>query len=260
NFDRHKPLFNNNIGKPLDLTIFQFLFTNYIDGLGSLVGRIFSADSSSKRIFYTNRLLLAYFFQAAGIQENYNRVVLEVPDVSKYILTTEKFEKWAKENCYCLEMIVPGSWTNEKIDSWMLKEFNQCLNVHISVEYRVVPCWVLNKVGENMVDPNKEISLDYQGTKEKQWINYNNPKSLKDSLKEYKFANLNRLMTALNMQKVGRPLVPIVLDETSDSSNMNISLRLKNIQDLPATSTALKKYGFKLEPALRKIKMLVIRE
>lgn len=251
-FDRKKPLFKNDIGNALDIALNQFLLTKSIGGISGMGGTIFSADSLRKRIYYFNAPMLQIYLRAANITNNYNRVILEVGDKSKYIQPSENSVEWMKNNYYSIEVIVPGQWTSRMVNSWILQELNLCQDVKVSVQQRDVQCWVLKKGNNRKVDP--PLSNDQLNQTIKLRSGVMSPK------KDYKFKSIKDLINVLNNQTVGSPLVPIVIDETGDNSTLDIHLSTSNIQNLSTTAIALKKYGLKLVPAVRKLEMLVVQD
>ncbi len=58
----------------------------------------------------------------------------------------------------------------------------------------------------------------------------------------------------------GRPINPIVLDETSITENVDLEINVDDIQNLPATVKELRRYGLDLIPVERELDMFVIKQ
>lgn len=239
-YDPRKSIYNNNVGSPDELSIWKFLFTKHIDGLSSVGGWSISADSLRKRFTRVNNFLLYYMTWASGMMENKNRVILRVKDSSKFFMTGASEYAWKKNNTYGMEIVVPSSWNWDEMRAWVLRQLNMCLNYKIYVREQLVDCWVLSDCERKLADYNAKISAN------------------KKSARTYN--SLASLTSALNFQVLGKPFVPIVINEAKGSSIGVIKVNVENIHDLAKVSRALEPYGLKLKPAKRKLKILIIEE
>ena len=240
-YNRNKSLYENHIGTPLDLTLRKFLITKHIDGLGGVGSWSISADSLIRRVTSINIGLLNFILSAANMDDKRNRVVLKVRDSSRFLKIGASGYTWVKENTYSIEYCVPVKWNREKVNDWLLKQLNLCLDYEIYKSDELVDCWVLSSLGDKRAN------------------HFNNALGKNDNkIKTYK--NLTDLIDALNSQIPGRPFVPIVVNEVKETAINNISLKVTDIHNLLAVSNALKPYGLTLRPAKRKLSMLIIED
>jgi len=241
-YDLKKSIYENKVGKPIDLSIAKFLMTKHIDGLNSIGSWILSKDSVYKRVTRVNSPLLFYVLWAADMINNgfQNRVILNVKDSSKFLRTTESNYKWERKNTYGIEYIVPAKWSWEQNYAWVLKQLNLCLSYHFYKSTRLVKCWVLK---QNKRDDSA----------------YFTPKS-NIKHKSYYFNNIIELTHALNSQIIGNPFNPIIIDSTGDSTLGKIEINVANIHDPREVSNALNVYGLCLKPAIEKLEMLIIED
>lgn len=245
-FDQHKPLLQN--GAFNDRIICNSLLTSYIEGLGSQTGNTVNEDGTHKIIYYLNRPLLALYLRAAHITEG-NRILLESNTLSRYINPSANWNEWARNNSYCYEITAPLLMPDSTICHFMLQDLNRYLGINARKEKRKITCWALinNSAGKKYFITQGGEPLEKLQDKDTSYLYLKNKP-------------LSRLVEALNSQLPGKPLHPIVLDETGITGNVDLELQLNDIQNLPATAKELRRYGLDIIPVVRELEILVITD
>lgn len=244
-FNINKPLFANGNGGRSDRILYRSTLCKYIDGLGVKQG--IQKDSFTMRVFDINRPILSLYSTAMnGIG---NRVILEVKNRTHYINDGfEAWDVWIEENGYGYEIIVPAHTPLPTIHKLMLQDLNRYLNLNGYQEKRLVACWAL------IIKGKTDSLFRTQGGKPE--AKYG--KGIQDNI----FHNqpVSILISAMNSQVQAHSLVPIVIDETHYTGNIDLELHVKDIHNIPAVREALQHYGLDLIPVKRELEMFVLTE
>lgn len=222
-FDRNKPLLENKVSVPGGIRMYQSTLLRYFDGMFSGGGA--DSDSVSKRVYFINRPLMALYAEAVKLPFE-NRVILEVKDTAALLRRNTDWNDWKKQNTYCYELVVPAGTSPERVRALMLQDLNRYLNYHGRVERRRLNCLAIVRKGP---PPNGQAAP-------------HSPSALEQSL---------------NSQVPGRPLRPVILDESGYPGRID----LKGYADNPAALPAiLSRHGLELVPVERDLEMLVLTQ
>ncbi len=246
-FDRNKPLLENGNGGNEDNILYRSTWIKHLDGIFSGGGINTNKDSALKRIYYINTPILMLY---NSILEDAlgNRIILEVKDSSRYIDNNTN-KAWSSENEYCYELSVPISLPKEQIQQIMLQDINRYLGLSGRMEKRLVKCWALQftkKTDSALRSTGGKPEMRLYGKENQVKLIRNEP--------------ISRLIDAMNYQLMGKPIKPVIIDETHYSGNIDLKLKVDDIQDIPAMRKALQSYGLDLVPVERELEMFVITE
>lgn len=228
------------------LILYQSTFTRYENGVSAIIG--IENNQSRMRFFGFNQAILSLYSAALPLINN--RMVLEVKDPSRYIKSDSvTWDRWAKDNCYCYELITPPGTSTECLHKLMLQDLNRYLCLDGRMEKRIEECWALvnNHSGT-------ELFRTRGGTPIRRFYNK------KDSIKILRNVPLSDLLEAVNYQTPGQPIRPVVINETGYSGNIDMNLNLKDIQNLSSLKKALFPYGLDLIKVTRKLEMFVLTD
>ena len=234
-YDFDQSLIKNLEVNSTEIGMGQFFLSKAIAGVPAMGYVRESKDKSFTRYTKVNRTLLELLVKAAGFLNVDNRIVLEVKDSSKFVTTNALAYAWRTANTYCLEYIVPTAWSDNKIGRWLLQQFSIFTDYDLSVESRLMDCWVLTKASKT----------DTSELRSHEGLLYR---------------SVEGMVASMNNQLFGNLIVPIVLDETRDSSTVHINLKREDIHNPIVLSGVLRKYGYELKPAKRRIRILIIRD
>lgn len=249
-FDRNRPLLQDGNGGTEENLLYRSLLTHYLDGLFSGAGNRFDADSTLHRIYYINLPLLSLYSAALGLSGTSNRIVLDVSDSSRFIRYSENLDDWDRQNGYCYEITVPAGTSRKKIRSLMLDDLNRCLGLYGHMEKRRINCFALVCGDTALLKRGIGNST----------APYANLYERDTAVKVLRGKPLSELLRAVNYQVLGQPIHPVVLDETGYTGPVDMSLPLKDVQDLPALRLALHSYGLDIVPVTRTLEMFVLSE
>lgn len=237
-YDYGESLLKNLKANSVEGSFGEFYLSGSIRGVPEMAYTNKSENGLYIRYTKVNHSLVKLFERAAGFLNENNRIILNVKDTSKLITINPLNYKWSEKNRYCLEYQVPLAWSQDKVEDWLLNQFTNFTNYSLSVENRLVDCWILKK-GVN--DPVTEYKVQRFDT-------------------EYTFKNVEDMVQAMNNQLFGSPIVPIVLNGTGNNAAIHISLNKSDIHNPYLLQKELKKYGFDLIPTKQLVRMLVIRD
>ncbi len=247
-FDRKsRLLINSNGGTETDLLL-QTSFISNLSGIGSKVGNSEEIENGLKRKYYINMPILALYSFAVP-EAGTNKVLLKVKSKQRLIYEPEHWDLWSKENAFTYEVIYKSNLSNATLIRKMLHDLNAFFGYSASVEIAQVDCWILSKAGKASktlatTGRQKEVSL-YDKSSQKKII-YNAP--------------LSELVEALNRQIPGQEILPIVIDETNYSKNVDLEINIKDLSNLAILSKELAPYGLELKQGKRNLKVLVITD
>ncbi len=245
NYDVEKSLFSESSGLTEQNTVLSSLVSGHLKGLFTGRQQNGIEGTSSNRIAYVNQPILSLYFSAGGMGmlPAPNRIRLDVADPSRYIdtSTTDRgWKTWSSANTYCYEIIAPAATPQHVIQRKMVDDLNTALQLVPALENREVECFVLKR---------KAPRLDRS-----------NAKRRNNAAVQRQAYTLDQLVRILNDQIPGRPLKPIVLDETGDTDMVGLELGEDDLRDLHSLGMALEEYGLVLVNAKRRLDILVFRE
>ncbi len=243
NFNRSLPLIEDykNGNRPL----YYSTFGKSIAGLPGSV--MIQKDTNRVRILCTNMSIIDLYQTALpGLN---NRIILHVQDFSRYIWNkTIPFDQWEKNNCFCYEVCLPPSTSDEKWHQYMMEDLNRYLGINGQMKNCEVHCWAL-------IRTNDRKSISTKGGKPESDL-------LNESkiIKVFRNQPVSKLLSILNHQVPAYPLVPIIVDETHYSGNIDLILKVEDVHNIPRMQQALGHYGLNLIPVKRELEMLVLTE
>ncbi|GAB3364062.1 hypothetical protein GCM10027566_33160 [Arachidicoccus ginsenosidivorans] len=238
NYDYDQSLIKNLCENSVSIGLGEFFLSKSIDGIPEMAYTRKNVSGTFERFTKVNHTLLKLFERAAGFWNANNRIIIMVKDPTKLVANDPTTFEWSKENRYCVEYQYPNKWSKKKASDWLLRQYSTFTGYTLSVENRLVDCWILTK--EGVSDP---VSIRNYKLK--------NPANYK---------TVEAMVQSMNNQMFGSPIVPIVINETNDTSMVNIKINREDIHNPSDVSGVLKLYGYRLTPAKRKLKMLVIKD
>lgn len=231
-------LWQDNGGTAADLQ-FSATLTGYLPNLGTGARR--HRDSATHRLTILNRSLHSAYQFALGFAAN--RVVLEGLDTARFFNTGQPAAEW-KKRLYCFELTLPATAAPADLRSRLHRFLNATFGLHGRIEKRRVACWVLRYTGKGL-PPSRG------GRQDLRWGRPEQPLTCLQN------APLSRLVEALNSQLIGLPLLPIIVDESGISYNIDLELAAA-LTDLPGLKKELARYGLNLFPTERNLDMFVL--
>ncbi len=247
-FDRNNTLLTNISNIAPEKLLVSSVFVKHISGVFTGAGQSIHADSTWRRIYYINTPLLALYATAIG-KPFENRIMLNVRDTSRYIATSQGGTRWVESNTYGYEITLPLSYTREKMNQYMLKDLDRYFNTTGQLEIRKVKCLALVRTNKN-----NRLLQSKGGTPEVKLLNKELP------VKYMINSPLSKLIKALNFQIYGRPLKPIIIDETGFNDPVDLKFKISHIDDLPTLNKLLRPYGLALLEVERELEMFVLTE
>lgn len=240
-FDSKAPLLSQPI---LQNTLqFQSVLTGSLQGASGALTNIRDSVGQTQRLTCINYSLLSLLELALGRPFS-NRWQLGVKD-SLRSLSGKAFSFY--NSLWCYERILPSSMSKEAARLWMLEDLSRSFGISATAQKQTASCYALVKTGADSL-------LKSGGA---------TPASTllsKDSAVKYlRNSSITRLVKAFNFS-TPPDTVPIVLDETGITYNIDIAFNIPNIQNLSALNELLPSYGLKLIPVQREIEFLVIKE
>lgn len=251
NFDSQSPLLDNGNGGDRGDILFRSMLTKHL-GLYTGGGEVINKDSTQRRIYFTNAGILSLYNAALKYGSNLeeglgNRVILEVKDISNYIDDGSNKE-WDHQNTYCYELIAPIKLSHRQTYQYMKEDLDQYFGLNGKIEKRRTKCWAL---------------VNSSGTPE--LFKSRGGKSMTKRIREgaievFQNVPFNQILGGLNYQITGKPLNPIIVDETHYTGGVDIKLEVADFHDIDELQVDLKPYGLKLIPVTRELKMFVLSE
>jgi thiol-disulfide isomerase/thioredoxin len=241
NYSGKYPLLENKNGGEEGLLIYRSLFTAYIDGLFSGRDIYVNRDSTTRRITYMNASLLSLYY-AAAIRDlpSSNRIVLEVENRYRYIDTTSgliDWKNWAKDNIYCYELTVPYETSERRIRELMLADLNKTFNLNGRIETRAVQVMAIVQKGEK----SRTVLSEAESMKAKR-------------------ITIPELVRTLNNYIIGKPLIPVILDESNYHEPIEVDLDFDQRIPIADLRKQLLRNGFDLIEVERILPVFVLTE
>lgn len=230
-FDPSLPLLQNDNGGTEQSVIFRSLFMAHLPGIFSGAGRVYNKDSSAVRMYHLNRHILS-LFAAAYNKPLTSHLLLQVKDSSRFFRKEQSQDEWSAANTHCYELTLPASVSASHMQSIMQADLDRYLGFKSSLEKRIISCYTLTRIEGSVVVP---AALTGAGIPVSKWIKL------------------------LNHQLPGRPLRPIVVDESGYAGNIDIPVPA-GIYDINELNKQLSKYGLVFLPAMRQLEVMVITD
>lgn len=244
-FSLDKPLLDNDNGGTINNIMFRSTFSGYLEGIGGKEAIL--KDSIHIKILEINVPVLALYNMAADSFGN--RLILKVKDTGRYIYNgLQPFSTWGPQNCYCYELIAPADLSFGLLHKMMLDDLNQYLSLNGYYAKHTVTCWAL-------INTASGTSL-FQSRGGRPVIDYGSG----FDIQVFHNQPISQFVEALNNQIPGRPIVPIILNETGYTGNVDLELKGNNIHDISALRKSLQPYGLDLVQVKRELKMFVLSD
>lgn len=222
---------------------FQSVLTGALQGAGTALSSTKDDALQTQKLTAINYSLLSLLELALG-QPFSNRWQVQLKD-SLLSPSGTPFSFYTTPWCY--ERILPLSVSKEAARSWMLQDLSRFFGLIVSVQKQTVNCYALIKTGSDSIIKSKG------GTPASTLL-------AKDSAVKYlRNQPIARFIKALNFSTAPSTL-PIVLDETGISYNIDIAFHIPDIQNLSALNQLLPSYGLRLIPVQREIEFVVIEQ
>jgi thiol-disulfide isomerase/thioredoxin len=224
------------------------VLTRYLKGVGSRSGKSTDKRRNTIRYYYINSPLLDLYQHAIKHKIPDNFVVLETSDSSLFFQGELDFTEWSERKHLCYEDTYPITAPDSLVHQKMVADLNQVFELEAVIETRNMPCYVLQQSAGNT------LQLTTKGGTPSTVFDKKSP------VKSIRNTTLSKLVKSMNTQLSGRPLVPIILDETRLTHPVDLQFQVPDIQDLSAMQKAFSNYGLQLIPTTRFIRVLVIRD
>lgn len=245
-FERNKPLLVNNNGGSEDELLYKSVLTKYLKGVGSMGGSTVNADSTVRRIYFTNQPVLNILLTAYSAAYA-SKVLLEVKDKTKYTRGGKPWDTWSIAHAFCYEQTLPVTASQDEIARRRIQDLSHYFNIIGSIEKRVVKCLVLKRTGTAPLPATKggKEQLLYKDDTRAVTLFQNQP--------------ITQLVNAINGMVGGQPYTTSIIDETGYNNNIDLQLK-SDLDNITSLNTELQQYGLILEDAEREMEMLVVRE
>lgn len=244
-FSLYMPLLDNDNGGTINNIMFRSTFSGYLEGIGGKEAVL--KDSIHIKILEINVPVVALYNMAADSFGN--RLILKVKDTGRYIYNgLHPFSIWGLQNCYCYELMAPANLSFGTLHKIMLDDLNHYLNLNGYYAKHIVTCWAL-------INTAKGTSL-FQSRGGRPVIDYGSA----FDIQVFHNQPISQLVEALNNQIPGRQIVPIILNETGYTGNVDLELKVNNVHDISALRKALQPYGLDLVQVKRALKMFVLSD
>ncbi len=242
-FDVHGPLIENKNGGEETAIISRSLFTKYLEGAGGAIGNERIAGTSLIRRFYINKSILKlYSYVYPGLPGN--RIVLEVKDSTR-LISPNHDARWRRQHCYCYEFILPLSMGRERSFAFMQADLDRTFGLKSSVESRTVECYAVVQIPSE--NSGKKPMAKYKEIFESCEAADSDKKSLTEWVDDW------------NRQVAGKPIRPIILDETG-SGGLMLTLKKTGPENVAYIKAALMANDLDLLQVRRTIDVLIISE
>ena len=218
------------------------MFTLELEGVRG--GTRFLRDSVMQRGMYINFPIITLYQLALGF--DYNRIVLEVKDPSKYAGTAQEL--------YSYELTAPAGVSKEKLKQFMQMDLDRYLGLSGRMEKRRVDCYVLKKIGKTSEHGSSAEGLKKDSGKMDVW------ESEDRSIIYLRRVPFGVFIRDLNHSFLQWPCKPVIVDETGYKSTISIDLPVKARTNMKLLAKLLLGKGFVLEKAQRVLDVFVLKE
>ncbi|RXK86998.1 TlpA family protein disulfide reductase [Filimonas effusa] len=228
--------------------------TNFIKGATSSV--IFIVDSSrqQQRMTATNfskLVLYSLAYQKFPVFNNPKMCMLNVTDSSKFLYDfhTGYRDVWKMNNWHSYESVASIHCEKKELQQKMVSDLDFYFGLRTTVEKRNIMCWVLKNSKRKVISrpakgfPQHALQLNSQGG-----YVYNQ-----------KNLAVNELIETMNTDSWFSEL-PLAINETSDSTPIDMTITIKQKKNINQWNSELKKYGLELVQEQRIKEMLIVNE
>ncbi|GAB2842639.1 TlpA family protein disulfide reductase [Ferruginibacter profundus] len=242
-FDQSKLLLEQGNGGSITSLVTRSSITRYLNGAGTAVGFAVLPGNIIRRYFLNQPLIRLYALAFPGIPAN--QVVLE-NGLDTLLLSPRHTAAWKNSHCFSYELLVPQSTPLQKMQAIMQQDLDRQFNLLSGRQIRTINCYAIIKIPGATVAGNNPPAADtgfFQnagGT----WCLHNQP--------------LQVLVKALNTQSPGKPLRPVVLDETGYALPVSVNFLPAALTDIQLLKQALQPLGFDIISCKRELNVLVI--
>jgi len=240
-FDAAKPLLENGNGGDINQVFFRSTLSQYIEGVGSKTA--IYTNSCFKRYLALNKPLLSYFEEAFEGTVLPNHILVEAED-SVFFTKTAGEKTTAK--LYCYELIAPPASTVTALHNWMEHDIERFFGITGTFENRKVSCYALVKAGSNTGALKSNTDSAY--------IQFSDDEPVKKIMHQ----PLTALVDALN--NAASYASPIFIDKTRYNDLVDMTLNIRDVNDVAALQQALAPYGLTLMQDTAEMKMFVITD
>lgn len=235
-FDRNRSLLDNNNGGTAADLLFRSTLTRELRGVGSMQG--ISKGASTARYYYVNRPLLNLFQAALGFASN--RVVLDISDPRSC------FDSLGEPLLFSYEITVPEHTPEATRKAWMVADLNRMTDLQGSMEKRNTICFVVTAASGG-------IRCTSTGA----------PSGVRKdaSANSLVFTNLplRRILEEINRSFNPIEKLPLVIDETQLSTNIDLTIPLAAMHDMKQLAHVMEPCGLILKEQTRELDMFVLR-
>jgi thiol-disulfide isomerase/thioredoxin len=241
-FNSAMPLLLNGNGGPDTAFTYRSVFTRYIDSISSY-GLEVHKTATQSRLFMANASLAEMVKECLGWRADIHnkKLVWEVRDRDKFYYPNSKPPlEWKRQNLYCYDLVLPGSFSKEQALAFMLADVCRVFRIHAAIENQTVKCWALQWNG------NKKL------------VSKNKPPFYSSSEDGNNFIIRNKPLAFL-LNVLNRKTYPLIINETGCIDNIDLELNLPASFEPGYISGQLKTKGLKLVEAEREMPVLVIR-
>ncbi len=239
-FDASMPLLENGNGGSIDQVFFRSTLSSYIEGVGSKTA--IYTNSNCKRYLALNKPLLSFYEEAFEGAVLPNHIITETKDPAVFNIG----ESSQTDKLYCYELITPVTATVNEIHNWMKQDIERCFGITGKFETRKVHCYALVRTANSDTGLKSKTDSAYTQFSDD------------DPIKKIMHEPLAVLVDALN--NAASFSSPVFIDKTGYSNAVDMTLLIRNVNDIPALQEALAPYGLALAEDTAEMKMFVITD
>lgn len=248
-FDYRQPLLVNGNGGNDSNFVYRSILTHYIPGIGSGTSNGVDSNGYYYRTLNTNDYTVGLFITAFGKGVysviNRKRLIVNLPDSATYfpVRPLAAYYKWATQNVYCYELIVPKALPADEFYNLMFDQLNHLFDIKGTKEMRLQDCWVIKKI-----DNGHELPKSKGG--EKSGAHTGHLRNLK-------------LKVLLNFLNAFRD-IENVIDDTGITYPVDMELPFvehnppQRYPDIDEIRENLNRYGLDIQKEKRNVEILVI--
>ncbi len=217
------------------------LLAAYVPGAGVKAGTTPPSAGMARR-YYVNMPLMALVAQAWP-QVPANRILpLQGMEAE---LSTVHNTGWKQQHWFSFEYRFPAGIPEAQRQCMLQAYLQDAFQICIQTEKRVVPCYAVICTGDGPRQIPSATDTAFTRQLNGNWSMHNQP--------------VTALLTRLNYQSPGKPLVPVVLDETGGNRLYSMEFPFPDLQDLSCIKEVLRQQGLDIIPVKRELEFLTIR-
>ncbi|RKR84416.1 thiol-disulfide isomerase/thioredoxin [Mucilaginibacter gracilis] len=246
------PIWRQGGSIPVENLTYSSIITKKIIGTRGIEG--FEKDPTTKKaIGYRGVNILPTMMLVDAFNDknmdfrNWNRVLLNLKDSSKFIYPKENRNQWAIEHQYCYEINVPID-KSENLRDMMKQDIERAFGLKGVIEKRKTKCLVLSLISDKMMKTaGGKKSVIFEKTD-----NYSGLNSTNIPFNQFFAISIG------NSNYYSDYLVPVI-DETHFTGNVDIKIN-GSIRDIENVKRELLKYDLQLKEEYRMLDILVITQ